>query len=91
MSSPLRPRAQLVCTLAEYPCLSAGENARAFHRHLAEILRCVEEYEASTSILPRGDEEATPAHGSRLVLVDAARIVVANALGRCGVSAPDRL
>lgn len=85
------PARRLVCALAEYPCVSAGENVRAFHRHLAEVLRCVEEYEGSTSMLPRGDEEATPAHGSRLVLVDAARIVVANALGRCGVSAPDRL
>ena len=88
--TPLSAR-RLVCALAEYPCVSARENARAFHRHLAEVLRCVEDYEGSRSMLPRGDEEATPAHGSRLVLVDAARIVVANALGRCGVSAPDRL
>jgi arginyl-tRNA synthetase len=85
------PARRLVCALAEYPGVSGRENVRAFHRHLAEVLSCVEDYEGSTSMLPRGDEEATPAHGSRLVLVDAARIVVANALRRCGVSAPDRL
>lgn len=85
------PARRLVCALAEYPSVSARENPRAFHRFLAEVLACVEDYEQSTYVLPRGDEEATPAHGSRLVLVDAARNVVANALARCGVSAPDRL
>nr|WP_238341736.1 DALR anticodon-binding domain-containing protein [Actinopolymorpha rutila] len=85
------PARRLVCALAELPTVAARESPRAFHTYLTEILSCVEEFEVSVAVLPRGDEPSTPAHGTRLVLVDAARITLASALRRCGLYAPDRL
>jgi arginyl-tRNA synthetase len=38
-----------------------------------------------------GDEETTDLHRSRLVLVAATRIVLANGLELLGVSAPERM
>lgn len=85
------PARHLVCALAELPSVTARESPRAFHTYLTEILSCVEEFEVSVAVLPRGDEPSTPAHGTRLVLVDAARITLASALRRYGLCAPDRL
>nr|WP_238344933.1 DALR anticodon-binding domain-containing protein [Actinopolymorpha cephalotaxi] len=82
---------RLVCALAELPRVAARENPRALHSYLSEILSWVEEFEVSVPVLPRGDEPSTPAHGTRLVLVDAARIVLASVLARYGLDAPDRL
>ncbi|MDQ4007160.1 MAG: arginine--tRNA ligase [Actinomycetota bacterium] len=42
-------------------------------------------------VLPRGDEEATPLHEARLLLVEATRVVLANGLGLLGVHAPERM
>jgi arginyl-tRNA synthetase len=42
-------------------------------------------------VLPRGDEEATPLHAARLLLVEATRVVVANGLALLGVDAPERM
>ncbi|MET9022925.1 hypothetical protein ABZV93_23375 [Actinopolymorpha sp. NPDC004070] len=81
----------LVCALAELPRVVARENARAFQAYLTEILSWVEEFEVSVAVLPRGDEPATPAHGTRIVLVEAARIALASALRRYGLCAPERL
>jgi arginyl-tRNA synthetase len=38
-----------------------------------------------------GDEEATPVHAARLLLVSATRTVLANGLGLLGVTAPERM
>ncbi|MGW0227270.1 DALR anticodon-binding domain-containing protein [Actinopolymorpha singaporensis] len=85
------PARRLVCALAELPSVAARESPRALHKYLTEILSCVEEFEVSVAVLPRGDEPSTAAHGTRLVLVDAARITLASALRRYGLCAPDRL
>lgn len=42
-------------------------------------------------MLPKGDEPVGPANLARLVLVAAARTVIANGLGLLGVSAPERM
>ncbi|MGH3354531.1 MAG: arginine--tRNA ligase [Nocardioidaceae bacterium] len=42
-------------------------------------------------VLPRGDEEPTPLHGARLLLVDATRTVLSNGLALLGVDAPERM
>ena len=42
-------------------------------------------------MLPQGDEPVTPANEARLVLVHAARTVIANGLDLLGVSAPERM
>jgi arginyl-tRNA synthetase len=42
-------------------------------------------------MLPQGDEPVTPTNEARLVLVHAARTVIANGLGLLGVSAPERM
>ena len=42
-------------------------------------------------VLPRGDEEITDLHRSRLKLVEASRVVFENGLELLGVSAPERM
>ncbi len=42
-------------------------------------------------MLPKGDEPVVPANLARLLLVIAARTVLANGLGLLGVSAPERM
>jgi arginyl-tRNA synthetase len=42
-------------------------------------------------MLPQGDEPVSPVNEARLVLVAAARTVIANGLGLLGVSAPERM
>ncbi len=82
---------RLVCALAELPGVVGRNSPRAFHTYFTEILSCVEEFEASADVLPRGDEPSTSVHGTLLVLVDAARITLAGTLRRYGLGAPDRL
>ncbi len=82
---------QLVCALAEFPAVVERGGVRAYDRHLTELVGLLGRFEAAGRILPKGPEEPTSTHGTRLVLVDASRIVVAAGLARCGVTAPDRL
>jgi arginyl-tRNA synthetase len=42
-------------------------------------------------MLPQGDDPVTPANEARLMLVVAARAVLANGLDLLGVSAPERM
>ena len=56
------------------------DTAAAFHRF----------YDACR-VLPMGDEEPTPTHRARLLLVEATRTVIANGLDLLGVSAPERM
>jgi len=88
---------ELLRALAEFPrVVASAADLRQPHR----IARYLED---TTSVfnkwydtkecrmLPQGDEPVTPTNEARLVLVAAARIVIANGLGLLGVSAPERM
>ncbi|WP_091030793.1 arginine--tRNA ligase [Glycomyces harbinensis] len=86
----------LLKVLAEFPSVVAtAAELREPHR----IARYAEELAAAwhrfqnagLRILPYPDEETTPVHVARLWLTDATRVVLANALGLLGVSAPERM
>ncbi len=88
---------ELLRALAEFPrVVASAADLRQPHR----IARYLED---TTSVfnkwydtkecrmLPQGDDPVTPTNEARLVLVAAARIVIANGLGLLGVSAPERM
>jgi arginyl-tRNA synthetase len=88
---------ELLRALAEFPRVVAGA------AELREPHRIARYLEDTTSIfnkwydtkecrmLPSGDEPVTPANEARLVLVVAARTVLANGLDLLGVTAPERM
>ena len=88
---------ELLRALAEFPrVIASAAELREPHR-IARFLEAT----ASTfnkwydtkecRMLPQGDEPVTPANEARLVLVHAARTVLANGLDLLGVSAPERM
>ncbi|MDQ1725219.1 MAG: arginyl-tRNA synthetase [Frankiaceae bacterium] len=86
----------LLKALAELPqVIASAAELREPHR----VARYLEETVAPSyhrfydacQVLPRGDEEVTPLTHARLLLCDATRVVVANALALLGVSAPERM
>ncbi|WP_300641083.1 arginine--tRNA ligase [Nocardioides sp.] len=88
---------ELLRALAEFPrVVASAAELREPHR-IARYLEAT----ASTfnkwydtkecRMLPQGDEPVTPANEARLVLVHAARTVLANGLDLLGVSAPERM
>ena len=88
---------ELLRALAEFPRVVAGA------AELREPHRIARYLEDTTSVfnkwydtkecrmLPSGDEPVTPANEARLMLVVAARTVLANGLDLLGVSAPERM
>jgi arginyl-tRNA synthetase len=88
---------ELLRALAEFPrVVAAAAELREPHR----IARYLEDTTAvfnkwydtkECRMLPRGDEPVTPVNAARLVLVVAARTVLANGLDLLGVSAPERM
>jgi arginyl-tRNA synthetase len=87
---------ELLKALADWPqVVASAAELREPHR----VARYLEEAVApayhrfydACQVLPRGDEEVSPLTHARLLLCDATRIVVANALTLLGVSAPERM
>jgi arginyl-tRNA synthetase len=88
---------ELLRALAEFPrVVAAAAELRAPHR----VARYLEDMTAvfnkwydtkECRMLPQGDEPVRPVNEARLVLVVAARTVLANGLGLLGVSAPERM
>jgi arginyl-tRNA synthetase len=88
---------ELLRALAEFPrVVASATDLREPHR----IARYLEDtasvfnkwYDTKECrMLPQGDEPVTPTNEARLVLVHAARTVIANGLGLLGVSAPERM
>ena len=60
-------------------------------RYLEELAGTYHRFYDACRVLPRGDEEVTDVHRSRLWLVEATRVVLANGLRLLGVSAPERM
>ena len=85
----------LLGALAEYPRVLAKA---ALHREPHRVARYAEEvaghyhrwYDARR-VIPQGDDEITDVHRTRLWLNDAVQTVIASALDKLGVSAPERM
>ena len=88
---------ELLRALAEFPrVVAAAAELRAPHR----VARYLEDTTAvfnkwydtkECRMLPQGDEPVRPVNEARLMLVAAARTVLANGLGLLGVTAPERM
>ncbi|MDQ6687037.1 MAG: arginine--tRNA ligase [Actinomycetota bacterium] len=85
----------LLRALADFPRVVAGAaQLREPHRvarYLEETASSFHKFYDGCRVLPMGDEEPNDLHRSRLVLVAATRVVLANGLRLLGVSAPDRM
>jgi arginyl-tRNA synthetase len=85
----------LLRALGEFPRVVArAAELREPHRvarYLEATAATFHKFYDECRVLPRGDEEATPLHGARLLLVEATRVVLANGLGLLGVHAPERM
>jgi arginyl-tRNA synthetase len=86
---------QLIAALAEFPrVISAAAELREPHRvarYLEDVATAYHKFYDSCRVLPRSDETTAPVHIARLWLCAAARQVIANGLGLCGVTAPERM
>ncbi len=85
----------LLRSLAEFPrVVTAAAELRAPHRvarYAEELAGTYHRFYDACRVLPLGDEPATPLTVARLWLSAATRVVLANALGLLGVSAPERM
>ncbi len=85
----------LLGALAEYPrVVASAAELREPHRvarYLEDLATAYHKFYDSCRVLPRGDEDPGPVTIARLWLCAATRQVIANGLGLCGVSAPDRM
>ena len=85
----------LLGALAEYPrILNTAAVLREPHRvarYIEEIAGLYHRWYDARRIVPKCDDEITADHRTRLWLNDAVAVVVKSALGRLGVSAPDRM
>ncbi|MDN3239895.1 arginine--tRNA ligase [Glycomyces tritici] len=85
----------LLKALAEFPAVVAtAADLREPHRvarYAEELAAAYHRFQHDCRVLPFPDEETTPVNQARLWVVDATRVVLANALGLLGVSAPERM
>nr|WP_255671738.1 arginine--tRNA ligase [Glycomyces amatae] len=85
----------LLKALAEFPAVVASAaELREPHRvarYAEELAAAYHRFQHDCRVLPFPDEETTDVNRARLWLVDATRVVLANALGLLGVSAPERM
>jgi arginyl-tRNA synthetase len=86
---------ELLATLARFPAVvSSSAELREPHRiarYLEELATAYHKFYDSCRVLPRGDEEVSDLHRSRLILCAATRQVLANGLDLLGVTAPERM
>lgn len=83
---------RLLCALAEYPtAVRRGSGGRAFRRYLTELVALVASFEQAGALVPQGIDEPNVLHRTRLVVADASRTVIANALRCCGEEPPIRM
>jgi len=86
---------ELLGALGEFPrVVATAAELREPHRvarYLESLAGTYHRFYDGCRVLPRGDEEVTDLHRSRLWLVEATRVVLANGLGLLGVTAPERM
>jgi arginyl-tRNA synthetase len=87
--------AALLAILGDFPrVVSQAAHLREPHRvarYLEDLAGRAHRWYDECRVRPKGDEEITDLHRTRLWLNDATRVVLANGLGLLGVSAPERL
>jgi arginyl-tRNA synthetase len=85
----------LLKALAEFPAaVATAAELREPHRvarYAEELAAAYHRFQHDCRVLPVGDEAPTDLNRARLWVVDATRVVLANALGLLGVSAPERM
>jgi arginyl-tRNA synthetase len=85
----------LLRALADFPrVVSQAAELREPHRiarYLEDTAASFHKFYDECRVLPMADEEPTPLHRARLLLVAATRQVIANGLGLLGVTAPERM
>jgi arginyl-tRNA synthetase len=85
----------LLAALGEFPRVVAqAAELREPHRvarYLEELAGHFHKWYDACRVTPRGDEEVTDLHRTRLWLAEATRTVLANGLRLLGVSAPERM
>jgi arginyl-tRNA synthetase len=85
----------LLGALGEFPqVVATAAELREPHRiarYLEELAGTYHRFYDVCRVLPRGDEDVNDLHRTRLWLVEATRIVLANGLRLLGVSAPERM
>jgi arginyl-tRNA synthetase len=85
----------LLRALGELPrVVAAAAELREPHRlarYVEELAGTYHRFYDACRVLPQGDEPVTPLAVARLWLCAATRVVLANALGLLGVSAPERM
>jgi arginyl-tRNA synthetase len=85
----------LLLALADFPPVvataAARREPRRLARHLEDTASAFHRFADTCRALSVGDEEPTPLHQARLLLVAATRVVLANGLDLLGVRAPERM
>ncbi|NLT53267.1 MAG: arginine--tRNA ligase [Actinomycetales bacterium] len=85
----------LLAALGEFPrVLAQAGELREPHRvarYLEELAGHYHKWYDACRVTPRGDDEVTDLHRTRLWLNEAIRVVLANGLDLLGVSAPERM
>lgn len=86
---------ELLAAIARYPEIVAqAAQLREPHRvarYLEELAAAYHAWYAASRVTPRGDDEVSDLHRTRLWLNDATGQVLANGLGLLGVSAPEKM
>ncbi|WP_151549077.1 MULTISPECIES: arginine--tRNA ligase [Corynebacterium] len=85
----------LIRTLGEFPAaIASAADLREPHRiarYAEQLAGTFHRFYDTCQILPKAGEETTELHIARLALAAASRQVLSNALGLCGVTAPERM
>jgi len=85
----------LLGAIGDFPrVVAAAAELREPHRvarYLESLAGTYHRFYDVCRVLPRGDEELTDLHRSRLWLVEATRVVLSNGLDLLGVTAPERM
>jgi arginyl-tRNA synthetase len=85
----------LLRALADFPrVVATAALLREPHRvarYLEDTASAYHKFYDTCRVLPMGDEEPSDLHRTRLLLVDATRVVLANGLRLLGVTAPERM
>ncbi|MFT4245620.1 MAG: arginine--tRNA ligase [Micrococcaceae bacterium] len=86
---------ELLATLSSYPSVLAGaakfREPHRVARYLEKLAGAYHRWYDSCRVAPKGDEEITDIHRTRLQLSNATKQVLKNGLNVLGVSAPERM
>jgi arginyl-tRNA synthetase len=85
----------LIGALAEFPSVTLEaakfREPHRISRYTEELAATYHRFYADCRVLPMGDEQPTALHSARLILCQATKQTIANALELLGVSAPEKM